>query len=342
MADDSPDRERMRQHCRGLGRALAERKHTVIVNSSRPVTVDPYIVEGLNDQESGAPHRVIVFRPEPGRENLSPGHVKPFADRITALNRIRFEYMPAEGNYRTTHLMSILEADVILALGGSPRGTGTVVYSAEVMKRPVGLIRAFGGESSDAWDDFRRFYTPEIREVFEKPLDALDDQWPVEVVKRLEQLEATNPFDRTRTRVLVTIAAIIFVSVLTWFASFLLLAPKSQWSVWGPLFGMGLAASVFGSGLRRAAIRARFVWTELHATHPLLEWFVGVGASLMILLFALVGAVTLTLNQPEIVSLPDLRRVGFTITAVTASSSLFVEYAWQKISAVGKRKLEEL
>jgi hypothetical protein len=85
----------------------------------------------------------------------------------------------------------------VIAIGGSHLGTRNVIYSAELMSRPVILIPAFGGASHDCFDYFRgRYYTGDEANLLRQSWSSDADTVAANVLKMTKSF--TKRYHTTR------------------------------------------------------------------------------------------------------------------------------------------------
>lgn len=158
--------EEFRRACRELGRAIAERGHSLTVNSWNPVTADRHVVYGANQvADRSTP---IAWMLAPGDE--LPGQVSEWlpnvAHSVVAVPGARVD--------RFRHQMEM--ADVIVAIGGK-RNTRWVSEVAGSLRppKPVVAVAAFGGTARQVWTEARELYVSE--EIAPEDVARLGSDW---------------------------------------------------------------------------------------------------------------------------------------------------------------------
>jgi cyanophycinase-like exopeptidase len=77
-------REELISACKEIGKALAEKGHTIIVGSEKENTVDRYVVEGANTIAGDNKAKVLVLRPAKGEA--------PFFKDADKFSKVVFDY----------------------------------------------------------------------------------------------------------------------------------------------------------------------------------------------------------------------------------------------------------
>jgi len=167
------EKARFEQACQLLGGALSEADCDLILNSERPATADPYIFKGYADNKSG---NVQIFRPDP--EHAEGEATRPFSNADKTWIRVKQDPRPV-GTFRTSHLRSIGASDVVVAIGGSPRGTLNALGAADVLGRPVAGVTAFGGAAAQGYRDYSSYYRGDaaLNELLTANPGEFDDAW---------------------------------------------------------------------------------------------------------------------------------------------------------------------
>jgi hypothetical protein len=224
----------------------------VIACSISENTLDRFVFEGMNSIEG--PHPVQFFLPDEEYQNGPPADLDAF--RQSASN-LEISPITVNGGWRPTHVRAIREADVVLAIGGDERGTGNVIASAEVLEKPVLVVRSFQGAANNAWQDLSHYYTdPEKQTLGASPSDS----WPAEIVKLCRDFAKRNPM--RRSKLLPGIIA-AFVTVLLLVAWLVLIGSESVVQI----TVLAIIAATLGVVLRHAAnhksIDSTAIWWDL-------------------------------------------------------------------------------
>jgi len=148
-AGQAAERAAFAEACRDMGRAFAERGHTLVVGTDDQDDADYWFVEGASAVEGA---RVIVYRPEADQR------ATPFLARDGTFDRVRFTYRPPRrGEWTSVQLQALSEADVLVLVGGRRTAEATG-YSAAAVKKPVLAVPSFGGAARTVWPELQRYY----------------------------------------------------------------------------------------------------------------------------------------------------------------------------------------
>lgn len=333
--EDQHEKDAFSEAARALGEQLATRKHSIILCSAAPSTADPYIIEGSNRIKPSP--KAFIYRPD--RQTIEED---PDLDASVFESRypdMRLIWRDCNGGWRVVHLRAMREADAILALGGSPRGTGTVIYSAEVLEKPIALLPTFKGVSEFAWRDFSRHYPQEIQDKLNRPWTA-DSEWASEIVSALESLKRTNPFKRKNNlrdslKLLVGIAFL-----LAW------LIPLVSPGVlplpgWAAVFIAIAFASMAGSIIRNTLRSMHFLQTEWPIDNVIVEVLLGLFLAVLIIGLTELAGFLLFGQTATFPNEDDVRRAGWLLSVSAFVSAALVERAWERVSEIGKKLLPD-
>jgi hypothetical protein len=330
--------EEFQDACRHLGRELGKRGHGLTVGSSRLTTADPHVVEGFADANSCCRRQYLtVVRPSPSVVDSDGGPSRPY----TASNvpGVKIKNIDPEGNHRVAHLRSIILADVVVGIGGSPRGTGTVLYSAEVLRKPVAVLPAFGGASGSAWTDFKRYYSDVEKDAFSSDINGDCGIWASAVIDQLEALTKRNPFHEARWTQVLWVVLLFVAGAAAWGYCFATANTESSVSIGVTIGGMALSASIVGTSLRRALLAGGFPWSGVLNAHPAYEWVIGTGIALALIIISVLAGQNIANRSVDITDVDTVRRIGSTVSAIMFGSALFVEDVWSRLKERGRSEL---
>lgn len=206
---ETAQRETFEQACRQMGRALAERGHTLIVGTPDAEDADRFFVEGAN--EVPGPHKVMVFRPE------SDPRPTPFAAELEKLKNIQFTHRQEKGPWAVVHAHALREADVLIVLGGRT-ATQVAGGSAAALQKPVLALRCFGGGGKEVWEEVQHYYTE--GGISKDDQGALKQDWTRDsaqlVVKCVESLVKYNPLRPKSHGPQVVMSVASFILIALW------------------------------------------------------------------------------------------------------------------------------
>ncbi len=325
-----------RKACEELGAAFVKEGHTIIVCGSSPNTVDPYVVKGVESVDGK--HNVYVYRPSERSEDIPTKlrDLSPLPYNQEDYRNINFKLVSSQREWRHAHLRAIHDCDVLVALGGSPRGTGPVIYSAEVVETPVVLIPQFQGLARETWRDFIRYYSPdEQREL----LDTIDfsKKWGERIVKLVIDIARRNPFSKINFKDATLKGVVMLLALTGWFVLFSSEIPSLP--PWLPVFLMMLCASLVGSLMRNILRVLGAIRTKWMTTNIFLEVLLGLGLTFAIFLLPHGLSYILDGEPATLENLGDIQRVGICLSVLCLCVGLFPEEAWQKLASAWKERL---
>lgn len=183
------EKDDFRKACEELGVALVRKGHTLIMCSLSERTADRHVLVGANTVEGS--HKVLLFRPDPDIASVDPETIQDPGSSLT-LQNLNIETEEPNGGWRVVHLQAIRNADLVIAISGDSRGTGTLIYSAEALEKAVIVVPGFGGVAAEAWRDFKRFYTSQEQGILRR-VWAPGDGWGERLVAMAEGFARRNP-----------------------------------------------------------------------------------------------------------------------------------------------------
>ena len=318
--------EQFQQAAKLLGKALADHACDLVLNSESPRTVDPWIFEGYC--KGSKPKQVTIHRPD--AKHAVGESSRPYAS--TTDKRVSLSYPKSGGTFRTSHLRSIAYSDIVLAIGGSAKGTLNAVSAAEVLLKPVAGVVAFGGATEEAAPDYQHYYNDSIRRQLVSTLDDLTETWANQFVKGLIELSNSNPVARSRATLHPLAALAVFVaSVFVWIAGY-----TNTWDLLEqyslPTVGAMLVATCsFVVVLQRVAMAIGLPVPSKNPGSPILEWLVALGVAVLLLFITLAAGNLIANKTLEPLDLADLQKTALTVTALAVTSTLATEASWKKI-----------
>lgn len=320
--------------CEALGEAFSRAGETFILCSRSPHTADPHILKGV--RQAKATQKVTVYEASVQESDGELAQQANSQDQIWKDITVRTH----EGEWRTLHLRAIREADAVLAIGGSSRGTQTSIYSAELLSKPVILIPSFGGACSESWGYFRgRYYLDE-------EADTLYQRWASRpevlaksicgVSRKIIRRYHRNSQSRLERSGLI---ALTIISLAIW--TYLMFGVTVVMPPAAALCLLLATASVSGSLLRIIARRVGALtsqWAEDNAAFSIiLGLLIGFG------LLLVGGFANLALNGKlmTVANHDDARRIGFSLSPILFLVGLFVEQAWARLNEKGMNQLRK-
>lgn len=321
-----------KQACEELGEALATKKHTLIVCSGNKFTADPHIVRGAN-KVSGR-HKVLVYRPDRNTIDEDPDEPVDTYEEVNKYPNIEFIRRNFMGGWRVVHIQALYSCHAVVAIGGHAKGTGTVVYSAEVLGKPVVLIPSFAGATQEAWRDFKHYFSEDECQRLEEPWKD-KQQWGQRIVEVALAVANKNPFKRIKIeqQILKGVAGLSALAI--WFSLF---SGGLPWLAdWLGLILILASASILGTLLRSVLRDLGLMQSEWHRPSIFLEAPASLIIAFGIFLLSQAGSFLLNGQPLNISELADLQRVGLGLSILCFLAALFLENAWQRLSKEGRR-----
>ena len=318
--------------CNSLGEKLADGKHCVLVCSSSDHTADKHIVAGMI--KSKTKPVVEVYFP------MSDGSEMPYKDSFST--PVDLKYKPCQGGFRVVHLNCVQNADVVIAIGGSDRGTGTLysIYSAELLEKPVALIPYFGGAAKETWDYFNgRYYGQLNAGVFSNPTNPNFLNWATDILEAVKQLAKRNPFLRKNAFVGVISSIFALGAVGGWLYLFFSGIPENV-----PLrvcLMMG-TSSVVGSMLRILGREAGLLDADISVKRPVIAAVTGLLVGFALFLLAEFSNLTLNGKEIPLEKVENINRMALTMSPLLLLASLLLESAWAKLISKGSEQITSI
>lgn len=331
MKDLAPEeQDAFSQAAQALGEELATRGHSIILCSADQSTVDPHVLAGFSRTKPTP--KTFVYRPDHQTMQSDPDLDPSIYE--SSFPDLDITWKDFNGGWRVVHLGAMNDADVVLALGGSPRGTGTVIYSAEVVGKPVALLPTFKGVAEFAWRDLSRYYVDDVREKLIRPW-APDSRWAQGVVAALEGLKKNNPFKRVdNLRVsLKLLAGIGFL--VAWLVPLISpdLVPLPGWAT---VFLAIAFASMAGSLARNTLRSLQFIKTEWQISSVIVEVLLGLFLAILIVALTELAGFLVSGQAATFPTAEDVQRAGWVLSISAFASSLLIERAWRRVVEIGE------
>ncbi|GAF45562.1 hypothetical protein [Rhodococcus wratislaviensis] len=327
-----PEAENFKKAARELGVALANSKHQVILCSTSPSALDRYVLEGM--ESSDTPNTVQLYFPlsvpNSGSTSTEDGIDNDFID---SLANIIVHPVGVGNGWRPTHVRAIRESELVLAIGGKERGTGSTVYSAEVLEKTVMPIPTFGGAAQSIFADLRRRYTEkEQSEMGDRYIE--NGKWGQNLLDLCVTVHKRRPMAINRTRDLLLNLAVSIALLAGFFA--LLLPDPTTTPVQAILLSLSIAiATMVGSAVRETMADSPTRWPSYLsiATRSIL-------ASIVIYLLAQVGSLVLNNDPLSITDSTELKTLQIKLAVFGLAAGLVWESFFSKLGEWAKGSVD--
>lgn len=251
----------------------------------------------------------------------------PYTERRDEHTEVNFDYATVEGGWRVTHLRALREADLVVAIGGSSRGTYNVIYSAEVLEKPVLLIPTFGGAAKEAFRDFTYYYK-QIGIYTELLQGVKGDR----MYSFVDKLYRKNPFQKQKTTSKIVRAVFGVAAFLIWFFMFW---EPNQWVESHVAVLLMISSSAVAGGILRNTLRLVGAIRTRWDANLLIELLLGLLLCFGIFLIPQMVGLLLNAEAATLETVEDVRRVGGGLSLISFLGALFLEDAYQKIEQKG-------
>jgi hypothetical protein len=147
LTDPNDDRiKSFRDFCTALGQRFADEGWTVLVGSFDVGTADSWFLSGMENAAA--------------RGKTIDAHIYRSAG-VDAHKYEAFELTPHTKfpNMTVAHVSAISECDVVVVVGGFKKTPGAA-WAGIALRKPVLLLRQFGGVSAELWNDLHKDYIP--------------------------------------------------------------------------------------------------------------------------------------------------------------------------------------
>ena len=319
--DESSKKDNFKQACEELGESLIKKGCEIIVCSGNELVADTYIVKGVSKVSGN--HKVIVFRPDHETIEEDPDEpVDPYS-QTGKYSNIKFSKSRCHGGWRVVHLRAVNECDTIVAIGGDHRGTGTAVYSAEVLEKPVILIPSFGGEAQKAWRDFKRYYSEDECQVLEETRGFGND-WGKRITDVILSVTKRNPFKKIKPGEVVLNLTLGIVALALWFIFWF----KGEYTYlpnWLLIYLMLGSSSLLGTVLRNIFRFLGIMRREPYSKNIFLKGFASLLIAFIIFMISQVANFLLNAEPIKIDNLADIQRIGLFLSILCFLAALFLE-----------------
>jgi hypothetical protein len=312
---------------KALGASLAQAGHSLIINSGSLSTADPYAIDGANTYHKKT--TVYLIRPDVTSLLNQDIPLHPYLNESLHPN-INFIKETAKSSFRSSHLMSIDRADVIVAVGGS-NGTISVIYTADALRKPIIIIPSFGGASEEAWRDFKGNYTNETMTLLQGQPATLKAQTATIVSHMVSYKRVV---DRKKISSVASLS-ILVVSLLL--ASICWLSMLNGWLqqyVANKAFVQALviiSTNTIGLGLRYLMTISNVGNDFVEVKKPMIEWGIGNILSIVLFFIALFAGTTIAEKEVANEAFSSNTNAFMALSAIGFLCSMFTEKASKKV-----------
>lgn len=307
--------------CRQMGKALAERGHSLIVGTSDAEDADRHFVEGAN--EVPGKHKIIVYLPE------SDTRPTPFAAEQQNLKNLEFAYRRLRGEWAVVHAHALREADVVIVLGGK-KATLIAGGSAAALQKPVMALPSFEGAGKEIWDEVRRYYS--ASGISEDDQGALREAWTdgsaQVAVRCAESLAKRNPL-RPKSQ---GSQVVMMLSSLLLIAAWVTLL-RRPWALGKDIafYSMLAVAALLGTSLRNALRLVRDDFATLDTRVLINEATAGILIAFGFALLYLAGGIVLTGNVISLTADNDFMRIAISMSILGFAAAFLLNEAAESL-----------
>jgi hypothetical protein len=233
-----------------VGAVLATRGHEVVVCSRDESTVDWWAVKGA-DQAAGDANQQVRVSFFVSDDELTKVKTAPYeASEFPNLDR---NIKVTNGGWFNTYQTAIRNCDAVIAVGGSPGGTGAALYMALSQRKPVIGIPALGGAARDVWRDTESQYLS-IPSEDRISLQGSASKLAAEAaVQTAETLISHSPFESASGARYLLYPLLMLILTTFWIVSTLLWSAPPLWLP----YALAVAMSLAGMMLRYVIDAAR-------------------------------------------------------------------------------------
>jgi hypothetical protein len=244
-------------------------------------------------------------------------------------NQIKIENLKERqinGGWRSTHLAAIRDSDIVIALGGSDRGTGQVVYFSEIEAKPFVVIPIFEGAAGKVWNEIKHYYNQEMQaKLMQKP-DI--NTWSKDIINIAEKTIHNSRFRTINIRDLILKLIIGICLTIIWF--YLLFTVQPPFGNVFIFIGMLITSSLMGSTLRNELIKRNIIISNWGISNYLLDCLIGILLILPVYCIPQLFGYMLNGEPAKINTIENARRVGFELSILSFIAALFQEEAFKR------------
>lgn len=313
--------------CNEIGVALAQAGHELVVGSGSDNTADKHIFNGFISVKNHP--RLYIIRPL----GVKHDDKKKEGDILFAKlpQKLRVDRHPAD-SWSKIRVYQVLEADVVLVLGGSAAGTALIAGTATALQRPVLAIPSFGGASQKIWSDLKRDFQG-VSSSLENLYNYLGQSWNLGdskyVVSALEKLKRENPYRRNAA----VNSSIILIWTILLLVIWLILLGSTPLKPLYNFFALLALSVMLGVNLRASLGHLLNPGINLSWATVLIEFSIGMVVAFGLALFYLIGGfiVTGSWNPDDFLKVSDLTRVGVIMSIIGLASGFLLEVAIERL-----------
>jgi hypothetical protein len=338
--------ENYRVACKALGKALANRGHTIMVGVPnwatllRRKTPATFVVQGANEADP-LPHRlhkVIFYEPEVHEpKDKTPNIVDTIQDlrNLQTDGKIKIkEIFIGTGSSSAREIPNVAEVDSVMLISGR-EGTEYIGYAAYSMGKPIIAVKSFGGAAQRISEEvLGKKYQQclDKGDVTTEDLKALDVEWNTNpkdadsnanaVVKTSEKLVKAFCRSILKTRLVLggTVAFMVLL-LLGWLFLFMSAAQCTPANLCDAfvnkvLFGLLYISALLGTGLRTMVSYQSNELACLDGWGEIVDGVIALLIAFGLSLIYLIGGITFT---GTVVAVGNGAGIGFATVAISMS-----------------------
>lgn len=351
--DDQPSKQYVKQNrngyraaCKALGKALANRGHTIMVGVPNWTTLikrktpATFIVEGANEADPlpHGLHKVIFYEPEVHEpKDKTPKVVDTIQDlrNLQTDGKIKIvENFIGTGSSSAREIPNVADVDCVMLISGR-EGTEYIGYAAYSMGKPIITVKSFGGAAQRISEEAlsKKYHQClDNGDVTTEDLKALDVDWNTDpkdadakanaVVKTSEKLVKAYGRSILHTRLVLggTVGGLVLL-LLGWLFLFMSAAQCTPTNLCGPyvnkvFFGLLYISALLGTGLRTMVSYQSNELARLSALGEIIDGVISLLVAFGLSLIYLIGGITFT---GTVVAVGNGAGIGFATVAISMS-----------------------
>jgi hypothetical protein len=313
--------------CKAIGVALGASGMHLVLGSDKEKVAARYVFNGFTSANEHG--QIFVVCSDSGQT--------PYAAERTEHQII---YRRRKGPWASVRVHQVLQADVVLAIGGR-HGTTLVSQTAVALEKPVLAIPCFNGAAKELFEEFERDYReiPDASSDLGLIRESWSDEHPQAILRLLRNLHRHNPFVHRRLAPVLGLLAASAVLLTGW----LLLIQRPLGNFLNNVFGLLAISVLLGTilryGLRQFTNPATRISLSTLAIHAAVGLILGFGLTLAYMLggLGITGSWEfLNRNAPG-----DLLRVGVVLSTLGLTAGFLLEASENRLRSWLQRFVEE-